>query len=90
MNIKKKPAKGRPVTKGAMRHEPYAELKGLLYQKGITYASAAKALHISTSAFSDKVNGKSDFFMVELIRLANSFDINPFIILPTKLRNATA
>lgn len=83
------PTKKRSATP-TMRHEPYAELKGLLYQKGITYEAAARAIHMSTTSFSDKINGRSDFFMVELIRLANAFDINPFIILPVRLRNATA
>ena len=87
--ITKNPKTKKSLPTKVMRHEPYSDLKGLLRAKGITYDVAAKAALLSTTSFNNKINGESDFYLVELIRLANAFDINPFIILPVRLRNAT-
>ena len=54
----------------------YAKLKGVLVEKGRTYADVAKALNISISAVSNKMNGHSTFDVSEAILLSNWLDLD--------------
>lgn len=48
----------------------YASLKGKIISAGESYASCAKALEISTTAFCNKINGKSVFKVPEAQKLS--------------------
>ena len=51
-------------------------LKGKLVEKEKTYAECAKILFISTTAFSDKMNGRSSFRVDEANALSNYLDLS--------------
>lgn len=47
------------------------ELKGLLREKKINYEILAKHLKMSLSALSNKINGKSLFNILEVVKIVN-------------------
>ena len=51
------------------------KLKGLLVEKGKTYEECAKAIKISVTAFSNKMNGKSNFDVVEINALSTYLEL---------------
>lgn len=51
-------------------HAPYRKIKGALRENSLTYDQAAKELGISVNGFVRKINGNSDFFLQEAIRLS--------------------
>lgn len=51
-------------------HAPYRKIKGALRENGLNYARAAEALEISVTSLVHKINGKSDFFLQEAIRIS--------------------
>ncbi len=51
------------------------ELKGLLREKKINYETLAKHLKMSISALSNKINGKSIFNLLEVIKIVNFIGI---------------
>lgn len=54
----------------------YAKLKGILVEKGHTYADVAKALNISVTAVSNKMNGHSTFDVPEANELCKWLDLD--------------
>ncbi len=54
------------------------KLKGKLVEHGINYEEAAKAIGITSSTFSNKINGKknSKFYVEELDKLADYLNLS--------------
>ena len=52
------------------------KLKGLLVEKGKTYEECAKALNMSITSFSNKMNDKTRFDIVEINKLVNYLELN--------------
>ncbi|MFM9414417.1 hypothetical protein ACKQTC_08555 [Peptococcus simiae] len=52
------------------------KLKGVLRQKNKTYEDCARALDMSTTAFFNKMNGVSRFYVEEANALANFLNLN--------------
>lgn len=64
-----------------MKHTPYTLLKAALREKRITYRDISRLLKISTSAVSKKINGVSDFYVSEVMRMEEAFGLcNDFFI----------
>ncbi len=57
------------------KYRELVELKGLLREKKINYVTLARYLKLSLSALSNKINGKSVFNLVEVIKIAKLVDI---------------
>lgn len=53
------------------KYRELVELKGLLRERKINYETLAKYLKMSLSALSNKINGKSIFNILEVIKIAN-------------------
>lgn len=51
------------------------QLKDVLFIKRKTYKDCAKVLDMSIPTFSNKVNGKSEFKMNEVIKLTDFLDL---------------
>lgn len=51
------------------------KLKGLLVEKGKTYEDCSNALNVSVTSFSNKMNGKTKFDIVEINRLVKYLDL---------------
>lgn len=47
------------------------KLKGYIVEKGETYSSCAEATNMSITAFSNKMNGKSSFDIIEINALVH-------------------
>lgn len=58
-----------------MTTEQINKLKGKLTEKCKSYEDCAKALEISTTAFCSKMNGKTNFNIVEAKRLADFLEM---------------
>lgn len=58
-----------------MKHTPYRRLKTELKQRGITYQQLAQQLGISASSVWKKINGLSDFYLDETLRMEEAYDI---------------
>ena len=52
----------------------YAKLKGKMRELGITQADLAKKLELSEVALNKKLNGKSQFKVIESIEIMKVFD----------------
>ena len=50
-------------------------LKGVLTEKGKTYEDCAKALGISAVAFNSKMNGRTRFYVPELLELLEFLEL---------------
>ncbi len=61
--------------KNAQKYRELVELKGLLREKKINYETLSKEMKMSLSAFSNKINGKSVFNIVEVDKIATIADI---------------
>lgn len=57
------------------KYRELVELKGKMREKKISYAAMAKKLKISVSNFSDKINGKSVFNIIEVNIMARELKI---------------
>lgn len=57
------------------KYRELVELKGLLREKKINYVTLARYLKLSLSALSNKINGKSVFNLVEVVKIAKLVDI---------------
>lgn len=57
------------------KYRELVELKGKMREKKVSYAIMAKELKISVSNFSDKINGKSVFNIVEVNIIAKVLGI---------------
>ena len=53
------------------------KLRGKITEKGKTHAECASVLGISTTAFSNKMNGTSKFYIDELETLGNFLGMTP-------------
>lgn len=56
--------------------ERFNKVKGRMREQGLTQAVVARRLGMSTQAFSNKVNGKTDFRLSELEALCSILEIN--------------
>lgn len=65
-------------------HRPYNEFKGALRARNLTYANVASLLNISETAVGYKINGKSDFYISEIEKILNSYNLELDIFLQTK------
>ncbi|HBE9482679.1 TPA: DUF739 domain-containing protein [Clostridioides difficile] len=52
------------------------KLKGKLVEKNLTYEDCSKILDISTTTFSNKVNGISRFYVCEAKLLSNILELS--------------
>ena len=52
------------------------KLKGILVEKNKTYADGAKIIGCSTTSFSAKMNGKSNFTVPEANNLSNALGLS--------------
>lgn len=52
------------------------KLKGVMYEKHCTYADGAKACGCSVTAFSNKINGKSNFTVIEANSLSEHLGLS--------------
>ena len=57
------------------KYRELVELKGLLREKKINYETLAKYLKMSLSALSNKINGKSVFIILEIVKIADFIGI---------------
>ena len=63
--------------KQAQRHAPYKEVKHALAGKGITYRDVAELLGITETTVQQKLNGTSDFYISEQVKICEKFSIEP-------------
>ncbi len=56
---------------------PLNKLKGRIKEKDLSYFSLSKEIGISVSAFSNKMNGRSAFDIIEAGKLSSILDIPP-------------
>lgn len=54
----------------------FRKVKGRMREKGLTQAIVAKQLGLSAQAFSNKINGKTDFKLSELEALCKILEIS--------------
>lgn len=52
------------------KYRELVELKGLLREKKINYVALANYLKLSLSAVANKINGKSIFNLVEVVKIS--------------------
>ena len=57
-------------------HAPYDKLKGKLKEKHLTYRDIAHLLDISEVAVANKINGVSDFYVGEAIKILRYLNLN--------------
>nr|DAN88708.1 MAG TPA: SOS-response transcriptional repressor [Caudoviricetes sp.] len=62
-------------------HAPYNKFKGILRERGLTYADIAKTLNISETSVGAKVNGYSDFYISEVEKIEDKHNIGYQIFL---------
>lgn len=58
------------------KYRELVELKGLLREKKINYETLARYLKMSLSALSNKINGKSLFNILEVVKIVNFIGIS--------------
>lgn len=73
---------GRRLRKKAKIHQPYMKFKGWLRTIGKTYADVAEILGCTISTVSQKVNGNSDFYACEVVKILNEYGGDYNIFLP--------
>lgn len=59
------------------KYKELSKLKGLLREKKISYKKIAELIHIHCTTFSDKINGYSDFTLIEVNKISNILEIKP-------------
>ena len=77
------------MDKKVSKYGEFKKLKSILFEKKINYVTAAKMADLSTSAFSNKINGLVDFRIDEIAKLCNELDIDYTLILNEKLHIET-
>jgi len=77
------------MNKKKRKYGEYKKLKLILFEKKVNYEGAAKMADLSTSAFSNKINGLVDFRIDEIAKLCNALDVDYTIVLNEKLHIAT-
>lgn len=73
--------------KNKLIHKPYNEFKGALRAKNLTYANVAELLNISETSVGFKINGKSDFYISEVEKILNAYNLQLDIFLNQKVAN---
>lgn len=53
----------------------FKKLKDILFIKELKYEDVAKMLNISTTSFSNKINGKVDFSLTEIRKLTKNLNL---------------
>lgn len=61
------------------QHAPYTAVKNALAGKGITYKDVANALNLTEATVQQKLNGGSDFYISEQVKLCNTFNLDPLL-----------
>lgn len=61
----------------AKKYRELVELKGLLRERKKDYQTISSLMGISQSAFSNKINGKTVFSLLEALKLIKLLEINP-------------
>lgn len=51
------------------------KIKGIRAEKGLTQEQVAKIISVSSNTYISKENGKIDFKVEELTKIANSFEV---------------
>lgn len=69
------------MSKRKIIHKPYNKFKGALREKGLTYANIAQTLGVSEETVGAKVNGYSDFYISEVEKIEEKYDIGYQIFL---------
>lgn len=57
------------------KYRELVELKGLLREKKINYVTLANYLKLSLSAVANKINGKSTFNLIEVVKISQFIGI---------------
>lgn len=57
------------------KYRELVELKGLLREKKINYVTLANYLKLSLSAVANKINGKSIFNLIEVVKISQFIGI---------------
>lgn len=57
-------------------HKPYWKLKGLLCEKGVTYAQLGCLLGLTATTVSQKINGYSDFYLSEFQKIKDVYGVS--------------
>lgn len=57
-------------------HKPYNKFKGWLTENGKTYKDVGELLGVSVTTVFNKINGKSDFLLSEVLRLEEEYNID--------------
>ena len=65
-----------------LRHDPYNKLEGFKSENHITNYDIAKTLNITEAAVIKKNNGKSDYFLSEVKKLIETYNMPVHIFLP--------
>ena len=55
------------------------KLKGIMVENGKTYVDGARVIGCSVTSFSAKMNGKSNFTVLEANELSNALNLSIFI-----------
>ncbi len=66
-------------------HQPYAKLKGWLRETGLTYEDLALLLGINKATVSQKINGKSDFYLSEVKVIMEHYNLESNIFFTTNV-----
>lgn len=65
------------------QHPPYTAVKNALAGKGLTYKDVANVLGLTEATVQQKLNGGSDFYITEQIKLCETFKLDPALFLGT-------
>ena len=64
------------VEKEVLKVPDLNKLKGIMVEKGKTYADGARIIGCSITSFSAKMNGKSNFTVLEANELSNALHLS--------------
>ena len=59
------------------QHPPYTAVKNALAGKGLTYKDVANVLGVTEATVQQKLNGGSDFYITEQVKLCETFHLDP-------------
>ena len=65
-----------------LRHLLASEVEGARIQAGVTFARLAEATGIGGEALADLLDGREDFTIVDLVRIAGVLDVPVTSLLP--------
>ena len=67
------------------QHPPYTAVKNALAGKGLTYKDVANVLGVTEATVQQKLNGGSDFYITEQVKLCETFHLDLSLFLGTVL-----